>query len=420
MHERRIPEWLRHAPAPSVRGFAVLAGTEAIARGILVSVFPLVMYQTLKDAAFVSAVYFAIGIASLVVGLSVPYVIRLVPRRWVYAVGTIMFSTGAMIATLATPIPVIAGLALTTIATVTTFVCFNAYVLDYVAKFELGRFETSRLFYSALGWTVGPVLGVYLYTWRPIAPFLIAAAAAFLMLVVFTVMRLGNGKLITKSRRAPANPFAYFQRFFAQPRLITGWLFAVIRSCGWWVYVVYLPIFALQNGLPEQLGGMVLSISNSALFLTPLMLRFMQRRSVRTAVRTGFLMSGLLFFIAGLTQSAPLLTVVCLMMGSFFLILLDVSGGLPFLLAVKPSERTEMSAIYSSFRDVSGILTPGAAWIILLISPISGVFIAGGTGLVSAWYLARKLHPRLGQARFSIEMVPALELDNENFKASQS
>ena len=61
MHERRIPEWLRHAPAPSVRGFAVLAGTEAIARGILVSVFPLVMYQVLKDAAFVSAVYFAIG-----------------------------------------------------------------------------------------------------------------------------------------------------------------------------------------------------------------------------------------------------------------------------------------------------------------------------------------------------------------------
>jgi ACDE family multidrug resistance protein len=30
MHERRIPEWLRHAPAPSVRGFAVLAGTVLI------------------------------------------------------------------------------------------------------------------------------------------------------------------------------------------------------------------------------------------------------------------------------------------------------------------------------------------------------------------------------------------------------
>ena len=38
-----------------------------------------------------------------------------------------------------------------------------------------------------------------------------------------------------------------------------------------------------------------------------------------------------------------------------------MTGGLPFLLAVKPLQRTEMSAIYSSFRDVSGMVTPGVA-----------------------------------------------------------
>mgnify|MGYP000326097960 CR=1 FL=1 len=47
MHDRRIPEWLRHAPAPSVRGFALLAGTEAVARGILISVFPLAIVPIL-------------------------------------------------------------------------------------------------------------------------------------------------------------------------------------------------------------------------------------------------------------------------------------------------------------------------------------------------------------------------------------
>ena len=52
--------------------------------------------------------------------------------------------------------------------------------------------------------------------------------------------------------------------------------------------------------------------------------------------------------------------------------LLDVAGGLPFLMAVKPSERTEMAAVYSSFRDVSGILTPGVAWLVLLVAPASG------------------------------------------------
>lgn len=403
MHERRIPEWLRHAPAPSVRGFAVLAGTEAIARGILISVFPVVMYNALNDARLVSQIYFSVGAVSLLIGLLIPFLIRFVPRRWVYVSGTLMFLSGTLTSTIDAPVAAIAGLALTTSAVVTTFVCFNAYVLDHVAKIELGRFETSRLFYSALGWTVGPALGSFLYAWWHPAPFLIAAMGALGMLVIFLVMRLGNGKLIAKSQRPPANPFAYFSRFAAQPRLVTGWIFAVVRSIGWWVYIVYLPIYAVQNGLGAQLGGIALSISNAALFLTPLMLRFMVRKSVRVAVRTGFLMSGLLFLIAGAPNTLPALVIACLMIGSFFLILLDVSAGLPFLLAVKPSERTEMSAIYSSFRDVSGIVTPGAAWLILIFAPLSGVFVAGGAVLLGTWVLAGKLHPRLGRARIAIE-----------------
>ena len=403
MHDRRIPEWLRHAPAPSVRGFATLAGTEAVARGILISVFPLAMYQALQDAQVVSAIYFCIGVASLVIGLLVPFVVRFVPRRVVYVVGNLMFATGAGLATVPGPLFVASGLALTTFAVVITFVCFNAYVLDFVAKIELGRFETSRLFYSAAGWTIGPFAGVVLYGWWRPAPFLIAAGAALAMMALFLYMRLGNGKLITKSRRPPPNPFAYFPRFFAQPRLVAGWTFAVVRSCGWWVYVVYLPIYAVQNGLGETLGGIALSISNGALFLAPLMLRFMQRTSVRHAVMTGFLMAGLLFLIAGAPHGLPYLTVLCLMSGSFFLILLDVSGGLPFLLAVKPSERTEMSAIYASFRDVSGIVTPGVAWLVLLVAPLSGVFLAGGAGLLATYGLAARLHPRLGASRIVIE-----------------
>lgn len=411
MHERRIPEWLRHAPAPSVRGFAVLSGVEAIARGILISVFPLIMYSTLQDVSVVSKVYFFVGVASLLIGLLVPYLIRFIPRLWIYTVGSLMFFSGAMITIIGGPVAAIAGLSLTTIATVVTFVCLNAYVLDYVAKTNLGRYETSRLFYSALGWTAGPALGVFLYGWWAPAPFMIAAGAIAVMLVTFLVMRLGNGKLIVKRRRAPTNPFAYFPRFAEQPRLVTGWVFAVIRSCGWWVYIVYLPIYAVQNGLSEQLGGIALSISNGALFLTPLMFRFMQRHSVRTAVRTGFLMSGIVFALAGAPHGFPLFAVMCLMAGSFFLILLDVCGGLPFLLAVRPSERTEMSAIYSSYRDVSGITTPGVAWVILLFAPISTIFVVCGAGLIATWVLANKLHPRLGMARISMQGAAVTDRD---------
>ena len=81
MHERRIPEWVRHAPAPSVRDFGILAGLEAVVRGILISVFPLVLYRALQDAAQVSFLYFLVGIASLSAGLMVPFAIRFIPRR---------------------------------------------------------------------------------------------------------------------------------------------------------------------------------------------------------------------------------------------------------------------------------------------------------------------------------------------------
>ncbi len=403
MHERRIPEWVRHAPAPSVRAFGLLAGFEAIVRGILISVFPLVMYRALQDAPSVSFVYFLVGIVSLLAGLMVPFAIRFVPRRWAYSAGCLMFMAGAILAIQGSPAAVVGALALNTIATVVTFVCFNAYVLDYISRIELGRCETSRMFCSALGWTGGPMAGVLLMeVWAP-APFVISAGAAAAMLVMFWGMRLGNGKLITKARGPASNPLAFLPRFFAQPRLVAGYMFAMIRSCGWWIYVVYLPIFAIQNGLGEQLGGILLSITNALLFGAPLILRWVQGRSLRAAVRVGFAACGGCFIAAAALAGWPVAAVAALVLGSVWLIVLDICAGLPFLMAVKPSERTEMSAIYSSYRDVSGILTPGAASLILLVTPIAGVFAAGGLALFGAWAIAARLHPRLGRPRIPLQ-----------------
>jgi hypothetical protein len=55
-----------------------------------------------------------------------------------------------------------------------------------------------------------------------------------------------------------------------------------------------------------------------------------------------------------------------------------------------------MSAVYSSYRDVSGILTPGVAWLVLQFSPLAGVFVMGGVALLVAWSIAGRLHPELG------------------------
>lgn len=404
---RYIPLELRNPRPPRIEHFALLAGLEAAVRGSLVSAMPLAVRDALGSTVASSQAYLAAGIISLCWGLMVPWATRRLPRRWMYSVGCGLYMVSMALALIGTSVTVPLALLCSAMATATTFVCFNAYVLDYVERAELGRGQSLQMLYAATPWAIGPILGVWLHDfWRP-APFLLAAAFALALLATFWVLRLGNGKQISRARRPAVNPLAYLGRFFAQPRLIAGWSFAVIRSCGWWVYIVYLPYFCIEQGLGNKVGGMALSLSNALLFIAPLMLRYARRASVRLSVRTAFGLCGALFLIAGLASPLPWATVGAVMLASVFLVLLDVVGGLPFLMSVKPSERTEMSAVYSSFRDVSSILTPGVAWAVLAFAPTAAIFAACGAAMGAAFMVASNLHPRLGAARPSRGGVPA-------------
>lgn len=399
MANKYIPVLLRHSPVPKVRDFAILAGLDASVRGMLISVMPLTVYDALGSAESVSQVYFIAGLASLCLGLMVPWATRYIPRRWMYTIGTLLYVLGAALAVHGSAVTVPLALMANAGATATTFVCFNAYVLDYIERSNLGKAQSMNMVYAAAPWAIGPLLGVWLReVWAPL-PFLAAGALGLTLLVTFWILRLGNGKQISRARRPASNPLAFLGRFFAQPRLIAGWLFAVIRSVGWWVYVVYLPIFCIEAGLGDKVGGVALSLSNVLLFITPLMLRVATRITVRRAVRGAFALCAVAFIGATVMSPWPWVVVGLLMAGSVMLVALDTVGGLPFLMAVKPSERTDMAAIYSSFRDVSGIVTPGTAWLVLLVAPLPGVFAVAGVAMAGCMIIAGRLHPRLGSSR---------------------
>jgi MFS transporter, ACDE family, multidrug resistance protein len=399
MATRYIPLFLKHSATPRLENFALLAGLEASVRGMLISVMPLAVYDALGDAGSVSRIYFIAGIVSLIWGLMVPWATRHLPRRWMYTVGGGLYLLSMVLAIIGGPVAMPLALMSSAMATATTFVCFNAYVLDYVQRAELGRSQTMIMVYAGAPWAIGPMAGVWLRSiWAPL-PFIVASGLALTLITTFWILRLGNGKQITRAKGPALNPLAYLGRFFAQPRLIAGWLFAVIRSCGWWVYVVYLPIFCIEAGLGDKVGGVALSISNALLFTSPLMLRQVRRYSVRLSLRVAFAHCAVLFIAATALSPWPWLVVICLMVGAVGLVLLDVIGGLPFMMAVKPSERTEMAAVYSSFRDVSSVFTPGVAYLLLLVAPLAGIFAASGIGMAIGWTIAGQLHKRLGANR---------------------
>jgi ACDE family multidrug resistance protein len=388
------------APLPSrplrAEDFALLFGLDSAIRGLLLSVMPLVMFRAWGDGTVVSAIYLGVGVVSLAAGLLVPWASTRVPRGRLARGACVLYVAGMGLLVTGNALAATAALLVNAVATATLWVCLSAYVLDHVPREALGRAETKRLLYSAAAWTAGPVTGVLLLDgWRP-APFAIAAAFAGLMLLAMRRLRLGDGKPVGA---AGPRALGYLARFLRRPRLVAGWIFAMIRSAGWWVYIVYLPLFCIQNGLGETVGGAAVSGTSLLLFATPWLLRLVQRWSVRGAVRGTFGWCAALFGLAGLLSPHPWATVACLVLASLGLVMLDVCGSLPFLMAVKPSERTEMAAVYSSFRDMSGIVTPAVGGLILLVAPVAAVFGAAGLAMGAAWAVAATVHPRLGQPR---------------------
>ena len=185
---------------PGVEGWAMLAGIEAVVRGTVLSAFPLLMYRAFGDAAVVSSFYFGVGILSLATVMMAPQLIRFLPRSWVYSGGVSLYILAAILGIIGGKLTAV-SLLCNAMATATAFVCFNAYVLDMVSKSEFSRLESGRLFYGSIGWTVGPVLGVWLLGIWPGAPFLVTGIFATLMLVHFWRMNPGNGRVIQRAGR---------------------------------------------------------------------------------------------------------------------------------------------------------------------------------------------------------------------------
>ena len=383
--------------AADVNGFARLAGVEAVVRGSVLAAFPLLMYRAWGDAALVSQWYLAVGVLSLLTALLVPLLGRLLRRRRIYLLSVTLYLIAACLGFLGSAWTTLA-LLLHAIAAASSFVCFNAYVLDHVDKADYGRLESQRMFYGGWGWTLGPLLGVWsLQIWHG-GPFVIVALGALTMLALIRAMALAEGRahVSIKARPLSHQPWVILRRFFSQPRLVAGWCFALLRSCGWWIYFVYVGIFAVKNGLGEQVGGMATSAANAGLFLAPLVLRWTQRQALRPSLRWAFLLGAGCFLLSAALSSWPWMTILCLLIGALCLVILDVCAGLPFMMAVKPSERTEMSAVYSSFRDFSGIVSPALAWLVLQFTNVAGVFAMGGVCLLAGWLIAARLHPQLG------------------------
>jgi MFS family permease len=291
MHVRH-PVWLIAVTRPGSAAFALLFALESIARATIATTIPLQAYALLESSRAVSVAFMAVGAAGLAGSFVIPLLIRRVQRRWVYSLGGSCLIAAAILLSLGGRWSLLGGMVLRVFGVACLNITLSLYIMDYIQRGELVRSEPLRLTMAAGAWTLGPSLGVWLYS-RYGAPAAdgLSAAAALVLLATFWVLRLGDNPAIVAARRLPSSPLASIGRFPAQPRLRLAWLIAFGRSAWWGQFFTFAPLYMVTSGHGEMAAAAVISLGNAMLFLNLAVGRFATRFGVRLVIVGSFLLN---------------------------------------------------------------------------------------------------------------------------------
>ena len=394
---RRIhyPILLRNVEPAKAGTFVWLFGLEGICRALLATIVPLLAYQYLQDAQKVTILYLVLNGVGLLVGLTLPMLLHKMARRWVLTAGTLCYVVAGFALAQANLTGLIIGLSGQVMATALLELTVNLYLLDHIPRKELNSFEPKRLLFSGTAFAVCPWLGVWLHhNAQPNSTFFVVIGFAAVLTAYFWHQRLSENDAIQPAKGPPPNPFRFVKRYTAQPRLVLAWALAVGRN-GWWVmFFVYAPIFVTQSGLDPEVGGALVSLGVAPMLLVRIWGKVGARYGIRRLLMYASAANGLATVVAGIFAGQPWVCIVLLWLAAFFATVIDGAGNVPFLRAVHPHERGEMTSVFMTFRYATSLLTPALFAVVLMAFPLKAVFIAGGTVALMMAFLASYLPRR--------------------------
>lgn len=375
---------------------ARLNAFEGFARSLIVGIIPLLALEALGSKELVTRAYLLASILTLMITLNFASLERLLHRRWVLTLG-VGFTISAVIILIFGDGMVIAfAIGLQSASASLFSVCISLYIMDYIGKKDLIFTESRRLLYTGIAWLIGPTLGLWLWVeyfyW---APFVLTACAALSMLAYFWYLRLGYSQVIQPAKTPSVNVFKIIPRYFEQPALRIAYWITLSRSIFWMSLFIYGPIYVVEADLPGWVAGGLLSLVSGLLLISPFIRRLSIRFGTRVVIVTAFILAGvsiLMLYVTGEPKPIGLLFWVLAAVGGATI---DVLGNIPFMRMVKPRERTEMTMIFSTWREASQLLTPLLVSLVLMLAPFEAYYLVLAAILFSASFTATFLPRRL-------------------------
>ena len=395
MFDRR-PAALLVVSGRAGESFARLNALEGIARSLLMGVIPLLALEALGSKELVTRAYLLASILTLAITLNFATLERLLQRRWVVTLGAACTLAAMLILLFGDGMIMALGIGLQQASASLFSVCLSLYIMDNIGRKELIYTETRRMLYAGVVWMVGPILGLWL--WETVAgwtPFVLSLLGAGAMLSYFWYLRLGHGDGIQKAKSHSVSILKIIPRYFGQRALRIAYWITLTRSIFWVTLFVYGPIYVVEAGLPAWIAGGLLSLASALLLVSPLIRRLASHIGTRQTILSALLLTGLSMAMLYMLGEARPIGLLFWITGALGGVALDVLGNIPFMRMVKPRERTEMTMIFSTWREGSQLLTPLLVSTMLLFAAFETFYLLLALLLIGAGIMATFLPRRL-------------------------
>lgn len=385
-----FPALIRTLGRPGAITFALMFAIDSLARASLTTVIPLVALRELGNARDVSLLYSVTGWSGVAMSLFIPAVVRRYRPRRLYSVGAAILVVVPLLLATGTLWGLGLGMALRAFAAACLLNGLNLYIMAYIRKQDFVRSEPLRTFFAAACWTLGPALGLILYDRiSPWATYLLSSGSALLLLAYFWRVRAEYGPAMAANATLETNPVANIRRYLAQPRLVLGWILSFGREVWWVTFYIYGPVYLVAMGRSDTAVALILSACTAMLFTSPIMGWLGRRLGVRRFLMIAFLAGATTTLAVALLFDFPWWATVGLGLSALSAVALDSVVGVPFLRAVKARERTEMTMVFSMYRDLAGLIPPMLFSALLTFFDLPAVFVATGLFMIYCAWLAR-------------------------------
>lgn len=349
---------------------ARLSGIEGISRAILVGVIPVLALNTFGSKENIASIYFGSTLFTLIFTLNLPFLKSILYRRGLITLSTLLLLLSILFFYSEIRVLFAIGIGIRAAGASMFSVILSLYIMDYVGKRELTRNESRRMLYIGVAWLIGPSLGSwFLDQGQMLLVYAIAGISTIWVLIYFWRIRLGDDDVIKASRSEVKTPLRSVIRYFSQSRLRIAYLITFSRACYWVILFVYGPIYVIEAGLPTWVGGVLLSGVSGLLLLSPIVQRLTERFGTRQVLIACSLLIGFSSTILGLIGDAKPVGILFFVIGAFGGVGMDILVNIPFMRLVKLRERTEMTTVFTTWRESSSLITQALVFLTLLVAP---------------------------------------------------